>query len=220
MATGDIWAVVPVKETADAKQRLAALVPAHLRAGLALSMLEDVLSALTAVRALAGILVVTADAAAGRIAAAHGARIMTDGARGGHTAVIAAAAKILAAERRGGMLQVPADLPLVSAQEITALLDRHRPAPSFTIVPAHDERGSNAVIVSPPDAVPLTFGDDSFHPHLAAARRHGIEPQVVKLAGIGLDIDTPEDLHAFVRLKSATRTQGFLERTGLLLQGG
>jgi 2-phospho-L-lactate guanylyltransferase len=171
-------------------------------------------------RALAGILVVTADAAARKIAAAHGARIVTEGARGGHTAVIAAAAKMLAAERRGGMLQVPADIPLVSAQEITALLDRHRPAPSFTIVPARDERGSNAVIVSPPDAVPLTFGDDSFHPHLAAARRLGIDPQVVKLAGIGLDIDTPEDLHAFARVMSATRTQGFLERTGLLLQGG
>jgi 2-phospho-L-lactate guanylyltransferase len=179
---GDIWAVVPVKETAEAKQRLAALVPAHLRAGLALSMLEDVLDVLAAVRTLAA---------------------------------IAAAAKILAAERRGGMLQVPADIPLISAQEITMLVDRHRPAPSFTIVPAHDERGSNAVMVSPPDAVPLTFGDDSFHPHLDAARRHGIDPQIVKLPGIGLDIDTPEDLRAFARLNSTTRTQAFIDRIGL-----
>ena len=214
---GDIWAVVPVKETVAAKQRLAALVPAHLRQNLALSMLEDVLGALAAVRTLAGIVVVTADAAAAEIATRHGARIVTEAARSGHTAAIAAAAKILAAERRGGMLQLPADIPLVSAQEISSLLDRHRPAPSFTIVPARDERGSNAVIVSPPDAVPLTFGDDSFYPHLAAARRHGIDPQVVKLQGIGLDIDTPEDLRAFARLKSPTRTQAFLERTGLPL---
>jgi 2-phospho-L-lactate guanylyltransferase len=212
---GDIWAIVPVKETVGAKQRLAALVPAHLREGLALSMLEDVLEVLAAVRTLAGIVVMTADAAAAKIAARLGARIVAEAARGGHTAVIAAAAKILAAERRGGMLQLPADIPLVSAPEITMLLDRHRPAPSFTIVPAHDERGSNAVIVSPPDAVPLCFGDDSFHPHLDAARRHGIDPQVVRLPGIGLDIDTPADLRAFARLKSTTRTQAFLERTGL-----
>jgi len=86
---------------------------------------------------------------------------------------------------------------------------------NHTIVPSHDERGSNAVVVSPPDAVPLTFGDDSFHPHLAAARRHGIEPQVVRLPGIGLDIDTAADLRAFARRKSATCTQNFLERTGL-----
>jgi 2-phospho-L-lactate guanylyltransferase len=212
---GDIWAVVPVKETAEAKQRLAALVPAHLRAGLALSMLEDVLDVLAAVRTLAGIVVMTADAAAAEIAARRGARIVEEAARDGHTAAIAAAAKILAAERRGGMLQVPADIPLVSAQDVTTLLDRHRLAPSFTIVPAHDERGSNALIVSPPDAVSLTFGDDSFHPHLAAARRHGIDPQVVKLPGIGLDIDTPEDLRAFARLNSTTRTQAFIDRIGL-----
>lgn len=214
---GDIWAVVPVKETVAAKQRLAALVPAHLRQNLALSMLEDVLGALAAVRTLAGIVVVTVDAAAAEIATRHSVRIVTEAARSGHTAAIAAAAKILAAERRGGMLQLPADIPLVSAQEISSLLDRHRPAPSFTIVPARDERGSNAVIVSPPDAVPLTFGDDSFHPHLAVARRHGIDPQVVKLQGIGLDIDTPEDLRAFARLKSPTRTQAFLQRSSFRL---
>jgi len=77
---GDIWAVVPVKETVAAKQRLAALVPAHLREGLALSMLEDVLGALAAVRTLAGLVVVTADAAAAKIAARHGARIVAEAA--------------------------------------------------------------------------------------------------------------------------------------------
>jgi len=216
-ASGGIWAVVPVKETADAKQRLGMLVPAKLRSSLALTMLEDVLDALTAVPVLAGIMVMTADAAAANIAARHGARIEAENARGGHTAVIAAAARILAAEHCAGMVQLPADIPLVSAQEITTLLECHRPAPSFTIAPARDERGSNGIVVSPPDAVPLTFGDDSFLPHLAAARLRGIDPQVVKLKGIGLDIDTPEDLHAFARLKSATRTQAFLERSGLQL---
>jgi 2-phospho-L-lactate guanylyltransferase len=56
-----IWAVVPIKETGDAKQRLARFVPAHLRPGLALAMAEDVLAALAAAQGLAGIMVVTAD---------------------------------------------------------------------------------------------------------------------------------------------------------------
>jgi 2-phospho-L-lactate guanylyltransferase len=110
------------------------------------------------------------------------------------------------------MLQMPGDIPLVTADEITALLDRHLPAPSFTIVPSHDEMGSNAVVVSPPARVPLTFGDDSYFPHLATARRHGIEPQVVRLPGIGRDIDTPEDIAEFVRYRSQTRAQAFLDR--------
>jgi 2-phospho-L-lactate guanylyltransferase len=47
--------------------------------------------------------------------------------------------------------------------------------------------------------MPLRFGDDSFFPHLAAARAMGIEPTIVKLAGIGLDIDQPDDVHALLR---------------------
>ena len=71
-----------------------------------------------------------------------------------------------------------------------------RAAPAFTIVPARDDLGSNAVLCTPADAVPLRFGDNSFFPHLAAARAHGIEPNVVRLPRIALDIDTPDDLAA------------------------
>ncbi|HTW50742.1 MAG TPA: hypothetical protein VME45_02475, partial [Stellaceae bacterium] len=86
-----------------------------------------------------------------------------------------------------------------------ALIAAHGPAPSFTIAPAHDDLGSNAILMSPPRAVPLRFGEDSFFPHLAAARALGIEPCVLRLPGIAFDIDNPRDLHHFARLKSATR---------------
>ena len=79
------------------------------------------------------------------------------------------------------------------------------PPPSFTIVPSHDERGSNAIACSPPDAVPLRFGEDSFFPHLAAARSRGIEPCVLRLPGVAFDIDNPQDLDHFLRLNSTTR---------------
>ena len=82
---------------------------------------------------------------------------------------VAAAARLLAAEGCPGMLTVPGDIPLVTTAEITQLLAAHRPAPAFTIAPSRDERGSNAIICSPPDAVPLRFGEDSFFPHLRAA---------------------------------------------------
>jgi 2-phospho-L-lactate guanylyltransferase len=59
--------------------------------------------------------------------------------------------------------------------------------------------------MSPPLAVPLRFGEDSFFPHLAAARACGIEPQVLHLPGIAFDIDNPQDLHHFAQLGSATR---------------
>lgn len=211
----DIWAVVPVKEIIAAKARLSEAVPRRLRTELALAMLEDVLAALAQARGLAGIAVVTVDPAARELARRFGCRIFTDEARGGHTAAVAAAARTLADEGRSGMLQLPGDIPLVRADEISLMLALRRPAPSFTIVPSHDDFGSNAVLVCPPTAVPLSFGDDSFYPHLRAAQARGIKPLIVRQHGISLDIDRPQDIAAFARMRSGTHTQAFLEQHGL-----
>jgi 2-phospho-L-lactate guanylyltransferase len=205
MSGTDIWAVIPVKDTASAKQRLAPALPAVLRQQLALAMLEDVLAALAEARGLAGRLLVTTDAAAMRLAARYGVECWADGAAGGHTGAVTAAADRLASEKRRGMLTLPGDIPLVASAEIERLLAAHRPSPAFTIAPSHDEKGSNAIVLSPPDAVPLQFGDDSFFPHLAAAERRGIAPTVLHLPGIALDIDNPVDLAHFSQLGSRTR---------------
>jgi 2-phospho-L-lactate guanylyltransferase len=204
-AAEEIWAVVPVKDTAAAKQRLAPALPAHLRQALALAMLEDVLAALAEAPGVARRLLVTIDREAIRLAARYGFDCIADGAEDGHTGAVTAAARRLAAERVGGMLTLPGDIPLVTPAEIGHLTAAHRPAPSFTIAPSHDEMGSNAILLSPPDAVPLRFGDDSFFPHLAAAEACGIAPRVVHLPGIALDIDNPADLLHFARLGSRTR---------------
>jgi 2-phospho-L-lactate/phosphoenolpyruvate guanylyltransferase len=207
----ELWAVVPVKERERAKERLASLLPPAARQALALAMLEDVLTALAAARGLGGIAVSTIDAAARRLAQQFGARIIAEGARDGHTGAVAAAAGVLAAEGCDAMLTVPGDIPLVTADEIEAILNAHRPSPAFTIVPSHDERGSNAILVSPPDAVPLRFGEDSFFPHLRAAEALGILPTVLRLPGVALDIDNPADLDRFLQMPAATRTRAFLD---------
>lgn len=214
-----ICAVVPVKTTASAKERLSGLVPAHLRPGLALTMFEDVVDALSRVPELSAVAVVTIDAAVGRIAERYGARVIPDGPEPGHTAVVAAAARRLVLEGCDGMLQVPGDIPLVTADEISRLIQAHQASPAFTISPSHDEKGSNAILLSPPDAVSLTFGDDSYFPHLDAARRHGIEPTVVRSPGIARDVDWPEDIVALAQTPARTRTHAFLARHGFLSGG-
>ncbi len=210
-----VWACVPVKEFTGAKQRLAALLSPAQREVLAETMLEDVLSALAGATLLAGILVNTVDRRAAALAERYGARVVTDGARDGHTGAVNGMARAL--EGQGALLTVPGDIPRVTACEIDAVVATCRDAPSFTIVPAHDELGSNAVLCAPPLAVPLRFGDDSYFPHLQAARRHGIEPSILRLPGIGLDIDHPVDLLAFMRAqpRQPTRTLRLLEQFGL-----
>ena len=73
------------------------------------------------------------------------------------------------------------------------------------------------IVCSPPDAVPLRFGENSFYPHLDAARRHGIEPLVIRQPGIGMDIDHPADLVSFLKMapRVRTRTLVFLEQSGI-----
>ena len=212
-----IWAVVPVKDTAAAKQRLGTAVPQALRQQLMLAMLEDVLTALAVVPGLAGRLLVTTDPAAQRFATHYGFDWLTDSASDGHTGAVAAAARHLARQGAAGMLTMPGDIPLVTTAEIAQLLDAHQPAPSFTITPSRDELGSNAVIVSPPNAVPLRFGDNSFFPHLAAAKAQGIRPTVIPLPGIALDIDNPADLRHFAELGSRTRAGLWLAENWLAL---
>jgi 2-phospho-L-lactate guanylyltransferase len=212
-----VWACVPVKEFAGAKQRLASLLSPDQREILAATMLEDVLSALSHATRLAGILVNTADPRAAALAERYGARAVAEGARDGHTGAVMGMARVLAAEGNGALLTLPGDIPRVTAQEVDAVVASGRDAPSFTIVPAHDELGSNAVLCAPPFAVPLRFGDDSYFPHLASARQCGIEPTIVRLPGIGLDIDHPVDLLAFMRARPRrpTRTLRLLENFGL-----
>ena len=216
-----ICVVVPVKDTVQAKQRLAGLLPAERRQELALAMFEDVIAAISNVRELAGIVVVTVDPAVAAIATRHGARVMSEGACEGHTGAVMTAARRLAAEGCD-LLTLPGDIPLVEPSDVRHLVRVHgasanRGVGAFTIVPARDELGSNAVLCSPAGAVPLRFGDNSFFPHLDAAKAHGIQPEVVHLPRIALDIDTPEDLALFVRTPSQTRAYALLRQWQLRL---
>jgi 2-phospho-L-lactate/phosphoenolpyruvate guanylyltransferase len=212
-----VWAIVPVKEFAGAKQRLSPALSPEERRALAAIMLEDVLEAVSAVRGLAGLIVVTVDPAATSLAIRYGARVVNEGAREGHTGAVAAAQRLLVREGRAAMMTMPGDIPLLTSAEIAATIAAHGAAPAFTIVPAHDDLGSNTIVCSPPEAVPLRFGEDSFYPHLDAARKQGIEPLVVRHPGIGMDIDNPVDLIAFLKRspRAPTRTLAFLEQSGV-----
>jgi 2-phospho-L-lactate guanylyltransferase len=210
ISAGDIWAVVPIKETVFAKGRLAPVFSQAFRRRLALTMFTDVMGALAAVPDLTGIVVVTLDPDATGVALQFGAQVWTDGARDGHTGAVAAAARRVG--RSGaGMLTLPGDIPLVSPADVQRVLRAHHARRAFTIVPARDEQGSNTILCTPADAVPLRFGSDSYFPHLVAARRCGLEPTVVDIPAIALDLDEPSDVDEFMKIPSATATRRLLE---------
>src|ERR1700683_4425697 len=136
----EIWAAIPVKDAALAKQRLADALSAQLRTDLALAMFQDVLDAVAAVPELHGIAVVTADRNVAEIARRSDVEVWSEGSHDGHTGAVSAAARRLAVAS-STMLTLPGDIPLVSSVDISSVLAAHLRAPAFTIVPAWDERG-------------------------------------------------------------------------------
>jgi 2-phospho-L-lactate guanylyltransferase len=209
----DMWAIIPVKEFEGAKHRLSDLLSPSERRCLAETMLTDMLDAVAGCRRLAGVMIVTIDPAATALGEKIGARIVTDGARDGHTGSVNAGRRLLTREGRSGMITIPGDIPATRSGEIDAVISAHLAAPSFTISPAHDDLGSNAVVCSPPESVPLRFGDNSYFPHLEAARLQGIEPTVIRQPGLAMDIDHPLDLALFLRMPQSvgTRTRALLD---------
>ncbi|MDB5590558.1 2-phospho-L-lactate guanylyltransferase [Enterovirga sp.] len=212
----DIWAVLPVKSFRAAKQRLGPAHPALFRQGLARAMVEDVLAGLQSSRLLAGFVVVTSDPDAAALGAQYGGRVVREEAEFGQTAAVTAVGAMLAAEGRGGMLTIPGDVPGITGAELDRVIEAHGEGPSFTIVPAHDRRGSNCVVMSPPNAVQLSFGNDSFLVHLDAARARGIEPRIIEMRGIGLDVDNPNDLCSYAACAGDNRTRSYLKEAGYL----
>ena len=212
------WAILPVKEMAGAKQRLAPLLSPEERIGLMQVMLRDVLAALSAAQGLAGIALVTLDPWAQALAQEHGARIITEGAREGHSGAVTSAAAVLQAEGVAAILTLPGDIPAAIPMEIEALIAAANASPAFIIAPAHDEQGSNAILMSPPNAVKLRFGEDSYFPHLAASRAAGIVPHILRLPGIAMDIDHPADIARFAHITEAkgTQTLAWLTENGIL----
>lgn len=215
-------AVIPVKNLANAKQRLSGLLSASSRQMLFTAMFQDVLEAVSTCDAIDRVLVVTDDEQVRDIALAFGAEVRSEPATPGLIPAVTESGRQLAAEGVTSMLFLPADVPLITVEELEIVLGGfgRRDGPECLIVPATDLGGSNCVVCSPPDCMPFGFGEDSFRRHLGLARQAGIEPAVAKLPGIGLDVDVPEDLSELARRILAdglcTNTARFLESEGIM----
>jgi 2-phospho-L-lactate/phosphoenolpyruvate guanylyltransferase len=223
------WAVVPVKSLTHVKQRLAAVLPLEARRRLMLTMLQDVLATLRRVDELHPVLVVTPDLYVAEIAEDYGAHVLREPESRGHSA--AAIAGFAEARARGAAraLTIPADAPLVTPAELRAVLGTqrvspsprsrgegrgegrpHAPPPRLTLVPSHDGDGTNAILVSPPDAFAPSFGPASFARHTAQAEAAGIAYGTLALPGLGLDIDEPRDLMRLIEAKQGDPRYRFL----------
>jgi 2-phospho-L-lactate/phosphoenolpyruvate guanylyltransferase len=209
-------AILPIKTFGEAKQRLAPEMTAGARRALAEAMYSDVLIALRRSGSLDGVLVVTADQAAQRIAGGYGAIVLDDDDQGHNPA---ATRGIRAALESGAerVLLVAGDCPLIDPGALDQLLERDASQRSALIVPDRHGTGTNALLLTPPGSLAPAFGAGSCQRHVETARAEGTPAEIVEMPSLALDVDTPEDLEA-LREELAVTHGGAAHTRGMIRQ--
>src|ERR671923_748273 len=209
------YALVPVKDLTQAKARLSPLLAPAQRYALAAAMLDDVLAALRQASMVERIALVTTDPHALALAAQRGLEGVDEGSGRGESGAVELAVKVCRERGASSLAVIPGDIPLLTAADIDVVL-QHGRQNDVVIVPSWDSRGTNMVLLRPPDALQLRFGSWSFFPHVKQAKRKGLAYKVVRLPRVALDVDTPEDLARLAPQARGTRSYAVLEQMGLL----
>src|SRR5439155_5058724 len=188
-------AVLPVKGFSAAKQRLAEQLASGSRQALALAMFTDVLNALRHVDRIESVAVVTADPVASLAVRGAGVFVIPDDARSGQSAAALLGIRHALTSGFDRVLLVPGDAPMIDPHEIDGLLASAAVRElGVVIVPDRHEEGTNALILTPPDAIEPSFGPGSLARHREAAEASGLAHRVEQAGSLLLDIDTPDDL--------------------------
>jgi 2-phospho-L-lactate guanylyltransferase len=220
-----MWALVPVKNLLQAKQRLSGVLSPDERRKLFRAMLEDVLTVLGNHPQLDDVLLVSDDPTAQLLAKYHRVAYLPESQLNvrGLNDVVQAAVDYLGTLGVSEVMVVHGDLPMIDGKEVSRLIDAHgKGDPStVTLVPDRRGQGSNCIICRPGSGFRFCYGDNSLMLHRKAAAAIGASFNSVVLTGIGCDIDWPEDLLHLVeqvRESRAENTVRYLQE-GSLMEG-
>jgi 2-phospho-L-lactate guanylyltransferase len=189
-----LWAIVPVKPLRRGKSRLASALSEDERTHLNRLLLEHTLTTLADLKEIEQVLVVSRDPHALTIAREHGARTVRENGSPHLNTALTRATVVAQVYASRGVLVLPADLPLITRDDVLALIARATDPPVVVIAPDRHEKGTNALLISPANLIEYNFGDDSFKRHCDRARKAGARLEVVSLPSLALDLDLPEDL--------------------------
>lgn len=207
------WAIIPVKPLRYGKSRLADILSPDERAELTTQMLHHMLQTLEEVPEIYRTLVISRDPSALKLARQYGAFTYGEGDKQDLNLALTRAAQIAAARDASGLLILPADLPLVTPEDVRMMLAGVTPTFSpvrktsqggnghlgyhlsrnVAICPDKNEDGTNALYVSPPVGFRFNYGAGSFQRHMREAERLGIPVRIVHAPGLKFDLDTKQD---------------------------
>lgn len=199
-----IWAIVPVKPLLVGKSRLASVLDGEERARLNRMLLERTLGVVKDTPKIDGTLVVSRDPEVLAIAREFGARTVLEH---GQTQIdlnlaLARATAVAKAFEIHGIIILPADLPLVSPDDLQAMVEQIKEPPVVVIAPDRHNDGTNAMLMSPTGLIKYNYGQNSFNQHCLNALQAGARLEIIRRANLGLDLDFPDDLDYYEQIQS------------------
>ncbi|MBX7160268.1 MAG: 2-phospho-L-lactate guanylyltransferase [Acidimicrobiia bacterium] len=197
-------AVVPQKSFATAKARLRGVLPEGERARVAEAMATHVIDTLVAVLPTA---VVSADRGVLDLAASRGAWPIEESGDDGLNAAVTEAVWEAQGLAVHTLAVVAGDLARIEIDDVYALL-RLPSRPGVVVAPDRSGTGTNAIVLSPPEAIDVRFGPNSMRAHVAAAYRANLPVRVLRRPGLQLDVDTPDDFPEGLRRRALPPVTG------------
>jgi len=198
--------LIPVKDPNQAKSRLTGFLSEAERRRLAWAMFQDVSQVVAGARKPDRVVIVTGFSPAIETARELGWDVLVEESQISESASVDWASRLLDERGFDTVLRLPADLPLVRAEDIDDLLSIELDSPGALLVPSLEGTGTNAIIRTPPTLFPSRFGPNSLALHKQEAARVGVECVIVNNARIALDIDEPGDLELLLEEGRGTRT--------------
>ena len=184
--------IVPMKPLAEAKTRLWDDLPPLERQAVVLLMLERVVAATVSATARGACVVVGGDEIVREVAEASGACWVVDDTPGLNPALWAAM-QAAYADGAEATLFLPGDLPLVSSDDVRALLTASDNYARTVCVRASSDGGTNALLQPAGTAFEPLLGERSFEKHCAAAAAAGAVLVTPDLPNVAFDLDTRAD---------------------------
>jgi 2-phospho-L-lactate guanylyltransferase len=209
--------LLPLKDPAHAKQRLAGHLTSKERQELAWAMLEDVTRAVGAALTPDQVVVVTRGHLT-LLAEQSNWQVIEENQQISESHSVDRACRLLQQRGASVVLRLPTDIPLLEPEDVDHLLNLELGARSAVIIPSRDGKGTNALLRTPPDAFPSRFGENSLALHQEEARRCCVELKILKNPRIAFDLDEFSDLLRFMQLENETRTAQVLSQFDSLKQ--
>jgi len=188
-----LWAIVPVKPLRRGKSRLAEILSEEERFRLNQLLFSHTIEVLRQVDAISDILVVSRDSHVLTEAREKQIRTVTENGTPELNNALRRAALFSNVFATEGVLIVPADLPMLTPEDVAEFIARRTYPPMMVISPDRRRLGTNLLLIDPADLISFSFGFDSFERHRELAKVEGAQVIVYENERIALDLDVPED---------------------------